>query len=200
MQHEQAPILVDETLFSSTVQKLILALLTASFLVIGGWFLWSAHLSNREEKTRLAFMTAKSPEEKRKVADQNRGTDQAALIYLNLANAALDAKPQEALELYDAFLLRNEHHRLANAARLGKAKALELTQKADEALTVYQKITQTKKADIYIPLALLNLSRLQVAQGKESDARQSLQDLLVGYADYATEAKERLKMIPEKKS
>ncbi len=200
MQHEQAPILVDEALFSTAMQKFILALLTASFLVLGGWFLWSAHLSNLEQEVHRAFVEAKSPEEKRKVADQNRGTEQAALIYLNLANAALDTKPQEALELYEAFLLRDEHHCLANAARLGKAKALELMQKSEEALTVYQKITQTKKGDIYIPLALLNLSRLQVAQGKESEARQSLQELLIGYADYATEAKERLKMIPEKKS
>ncbi len=200
MQNEQAPILVDEPLFFSEAHKLILILLISVCLLIGGWFCWTSYLSHQEEEVHRQSVLAKSPEEKRKVADQNKGTAQAAFIYLNLAHAALESKPQEALDLYEIVIAQYPHHLLVNAAQLGKGKALEQLQKPQEAMAVYQKIAQVKKGDAYVPLAILNLSRLQLAQGQWTEARQSLQDLLIGYSDYAIEAKERLKMIPEKKS
>ena len=200
MQHESAPTLVDEPFFSSGIQKLTLGLLIVSGGVIAAFLLWSSYLSSREESVHLAFVAAKSPEEKQKIADENKTTVQAALIYLNLAHAALDEKPQDALHLYDSFLTHHQDHLLANAAYLGKAKALETLQKPQEALLVYQTIVKSKKVDAYVPLALLSLSRLHAAQDQVAEARQNLQDLLIGYADYATEAKERLKMLPEHKS
>jgi tetratricopeptide (TPR) repeat protein len=200
MQHEQAPILIDEPIFSSAIQKLILVTLVSLSVVAGIWFFWSAQVSRREDQAHLAFVSAKTAAEKRAVADQYAGSQQSALIYLELANDSLDAKPQEALEIYEAFLKNHEHHLLRNAAALGKAKALESLQKSQEAIAVYQTIAQSKPADTYVPLALLNLSRLQLAQGKVGEARQSLQDLLTRHAEYATEVKERLKALPESKS
>ncbi|MES2310483.1 MAG: tetratricopeptide repeat protein [Verrucomicrobiota bacterium] len=200
MQHDQAPILIDEPLFTSATQKLILVVLASLILVAGIWFFLSEQASRREDQAHLAFISAKSSTEKRQVADQYSGTQQSALIYLQLANESLDTKPQEALDLYESFLKKYGNHLLKNAAALGKAKALESLQKPQEAMAVYQSIVQTKPADTYVPVALLNLSRLQVAQGQVAAARQSLQDLITRHAEYAAEAKERLKSLPEIKS
>lgn len=196
MQKDSNPIVVDEPLFSSEVQKMILISLVALSLIGGGWFFWSTYLNHLESKMHEALILAKTPEEKKKVADAHPGTHQAFLFYLELAHESLKTNSQEALDLYETALKKNPQHPLANAALMGKAQALEKLNKAPEALAIYQSLAQ-KTDGLYGPQALLQVVRLQSSQGQNAQARQNLLDLMTRYPDYTNEAKERLKRIPE---
>lgn len=199
MQNESTPVFVDETIFSSEVQKIIFIVITALIVLGGGWWGWGVYTSHREDEAHLAIVAAKTPEEKRKVADLYSGTKQAAITYLELAHASLDAKPQEALELYDFYLKKYSHHPLSSSARFGKAKALEKLNQPQEALQVYQSLTQGE-SHLFTAQSLVQLARIQSEQGQGASARQTLQDLMTRFPDYTAEAKEKLKSIPETKS
>lgn len=199
MQQDESNIIDSPASFVSQNKAPIIAVAFIAVAFVIGLAAWQARKMTIESLATNELSSDLTTESKLQTARQYLGTESAALALITAASEQYDKKDYAgSIDTYNLFLAHYPHHALANAARLGKAWALEASDKTQEALLTFVAVGTASPADSYTPSGLLEAARIYKSQKKYAEARQVLNDCIRIGANsyYGKVAKDELTQIP----
>jgi TolA-binding protein len=176
----------------------IAAVLVVVLLAIIGFAGYRFYSDRRESAASALLSSAKSASDYQQVIARYANTPAGAAAYLLLAEAQRNEKKfVEANTTLQVFINKNPDHELATSARMAMAANLESMGKADEALSMYQRIAASYPKSFNAPLALYSQVHLLKAKNKNDEARRVCEAILTQYRDsfWASEAARALRSL-----
>jgi hypothetical protein len=111
-------------------------------------------------------------------------------------------RPGEAVTRYDDVITRAGDAVYGQMARLGKADALVLEGKFDDALAIYRELAARKDGSLPVDAILMQLGRACVAAGKTQEAKQAFTRIVDEFPEstYLTDARRELDTLTARAS
>jgi hypothetical protein len=111
-------------------------------------------------------------------------------------------RSSEAVSRYDDVIARAGDAVYGQMARLGKADALVLGGKYDEALAIYRELAARKDGSLPVDAILMQLGRACLAAGKTQEAKQAFTRIVDEYPEstYLTDARRELDSLAARAS
>jgi len=174
----------DPLVFWIKHQSKILLLLGVFVVALGGYALSEFIRNKRNASAQSLLANAKSADDYRKVISDYSGSNPAGDAYLLLAaKQRAEGKIDDSSATLHTFIDKIPQHPLISGAWTSLAANLEQQGKADEALSIYQKVSTNYANSFSAPLALLGQARLLAQKGKTEDARRIYEQVMAQYQD-----------------
>lgn len=176
----------------------ILVVLVCAALLVGGYRLFS---DRRNAAAAALLATAKAPTDYQRVIERYGNTPAGASAYVLLAAAQrAERKFNESNTTIQQFVQKQPKHALVPSARVMMAANFESLGRNEEALALYQQVSNMFPQSYVASYALISQVRLLKAKGQNDGARQACEKILLEHRDsaWAAEAMHELRVLMPK--
>lgn len=176
LETDEANIIDAETTNWRLIVYPILAVLVVAVCGVGYYYYLQNERDEREKTAGAALVTATTPEEFLRVAEQYPHTDQATLAIMRAANASFDKRDYDGAAVAYRRIIGNAavELELRDSAELGLASALEASGKPDNAIVAYLEVARHGAKSPYAPFAYNAASRIYDERGDKENERKIL--------------------------